>query len=973
MKHIIIIGICATLTANALTIKPEAGKEFIQQEHYTASAEDYSAGVLTVLTRVKFHPSAIEERGRDGLIMAVGNGWDNGFRMLAFPHKHGFQVKFSIGNQGKSVGVKTAKPIVAPMTWTHLAATLNNGQLTLYVNGEVVDTAQVPFTVKNAQPALLGQRDYGVGFYPFETDGVEILRECLSAAKIKELAGKPEVPDPAARKEQFAIFRMGAINFANETTAQLDEKKRYLPNNSIATRNFDFARADALWREGKSAEAAAILKNIAALETNELTHARMVAERALRRLSGDQSLEVIEFKPQIPMVVRNEMRAPLKEQGVKLFVAPNGNDANDGSQTKPFATLEKARDTLRVLKAEGKLNEGATVYLRGGTYQMKNSFVLESVDSGTEAAPILWCAYENEKPILTGALKVSEFKEVTDPAALARLSPVVHRHVRVADLSALKYPLANHRMPDYGFYAGENASGRIVDLYCDGEWLEPARTPNRSELTGIKQGSDEWNKRVTNAWFHVTQCVDSNNYTVTFNEACPEFKLWAKEPEPKATAFWNWHWADYTTNIKGFDINAKTITMGKLHISAPKKNYPFFFVNGLCGIDQPGEWFLDWQTGKLYLWPLKGTQHEYILPALGKPFIEVKQAQHFELRGLTFEYGCGTAIELKSCSNFTVAGNVIRNFGGDAMRISNAKQCTVRGNLMRGFSHGGMYISGGNRNKLEPSGIVIANNDISFVEQRKRTYAPGLHLSGCGTQVINNEFHDMRSSAMRLEGNDFWIASNKVYRCVIESDDQGGVDIWGNPSYAGIRIVHNLWRDIGCGGMHVPCGQAGVRFDDAISGMIVYGNLFDNCSYGHFGAVQMNGGRNNTVDNNVVINCRKGFSLGQWGNDRWSHYVANRTKRDDACITNAASIARYPYQKDLVTFPPVNYVTRNVIIGADSFRSGFAACANRVFDEMPTKDVLKNSLYYDPLPPISALGCGNDPFLMSAKKKAQTK
>jgi hypothetical protein len=48
-----------------------------------------------------------------------------------------------------------------------------------------------------------------------------------------------------------------------------------------------------------------------------------------------------------------------------LYVSPAGKDANPGSKTAPFQTLEKARDTIRALKRQGPLLAGGvTVWLR---------------------------------------------------------------------------------------------------------------------------------------------------------------------------------------------------------------------------------------------------------------------------------------------------------------------------------------------------------------------------------------------------------------------------------------------------------------------------------------------------------------------------------------------------------------------------------------------------------------------------------
>ena len=41
----------------------------------------------------------------------------------------------------------------------------------------------------------------------------------------------------------------------------------------------------------------------------------------------------------------------------EFHVAPSGSDDNPGTQAAPFATLERARDAVRTLKAKGPLSE----------------------------------------------------------------------------------------------------------------------------------------------------------------------------------------------------------------------------------------------------------------------------------------------------------------------------------------------------------------------------------------------------------------------------------------------------------------------------------------------------------------------------------------------------------------------------------------------------------------------------------------
>ena len=115
---------------------------------------------------------------------------------------------------------------------------------------------------------------------------------------------------------------------------------------------------------------------------------------------------------------------------------------------------------------------------------------------------------------------------------------------------------------------------------------------------------------------------------------------------------------------------------------------------------------------------------------------------------------------------------------------------------------------------------------------------------------------------MRVEGNDHLIELNAIRHVVQESDDQGGLDMWGNPLYRGVVFRWNRWSDIRGGTL---CGAAGIRLDDMISGVSIYGNIFERCGAVHFGGVQIHGGKDNLVDGNFFLDCprrRQLFPLG---------------------------------------------------------------------------------------------------------------
>src|SRR5262245_21795451 len=84
------------------------------------------------------------------------------------------------------------------------------------------------------------------------------------------------------------------------------------------------------------------------------------------------------------------------QKPITYYVATTGKDTNPGTIEKPFASLEKARDVIRSQKKERGSGSFA-VYLRKGSYFLANSFVLDSLDSGTKERPITYSAYANEE------------------------------------------------------------------------------------------------------------------------------------------------------------------------------------------------------------------------------------------------------------------------------------------------------------------------------------------------------------------------------------------------------------------------------------------------------------------------------------------------------------------------------------------------------------------------------------------------
>ena len=93
--------------------------------------------------------------------------------------------------------------------------------------------------------------------------------------------------------------------------------------------------------------------------------------------------------------------APYRE----FYVAPAGADTNPGTQSRPFATLQRARDAARAVA--GQMNGDILINLRGGRYPLDKTVEFTQADSGRNGHQILYKAAAGQKPVFSGGVLVS--------------------------------------------------------------------------------------------------------------------------------------------------------------------------------------------------------------------------------------------------------------------------------------------------------------------------------------------------------------------------------------------------------------------------------------------------------------------------------------------------------------------------------------------------------------------------------------
>ena len=155
----------------------------------------------------------------------------------------------------------------------------------------------------------------------------------------------------------------------------------------------------------------------------------------------------------------------------EIFVAADGDDANPGTLAKPVATLRRAQEVAR--KSAGR--EAVTVSVREGIYYLPETLVFTAEDSGTKDAPVVYQAYQKERAVLSGGVRLAGLRweayrdgimQATVPAGLVTDQLFVHGE---------RQPLA--RYPNF------DPNERVYNGYA-ADAISPARAQRWSDPRG---------------------------------------------------------------------------------------------------------------------------------------------------------------------------------------------------------------------------------------------------------------------------------------------------------------------------------------------------------------------------------------------------------------------------------------------------------------------------------------------------------
>ena len=390
----------------------------------------------------------------------------------------------------------------------------------------------------------------------------------------------------------------------------------------------------------------------------------------------------------------------------EIHVSPAGNPKAKGTLESP-TTIQQA---LKVIARKSKsMKSDITVYLHGGTYPLTSPILLNEAHSGKNGFDIVFKAYKNEIPVISGGVKVTDWENTGGNIYKVKLNR--NTKLRSLFVNGKRMRMAGTETPIAGLGDWGKFEIRGTEAWAFGPG---------SGIEGIKFSSSDL------ALYQNPEDIE----LVQFN-IWTEKILCAREME---------RFGDTTVIKLQQPYGAIATSMAW----AGKINYEKHFVirNALELLDTPGEFYFDKNTQTLYYYSNGEdmSKAEVIAPrAAGLIKIQgsstSSRAGNIKFEGITFSHNDWQLMEVAGSHGF--AG--IQSLG-----------LAVK------------YIPGGNWHPTKynstdvPKGAIEVKNaaNISFVRNRFERIGSAIAINMVNdvknAMVTGNYFHDLLGNAVNM-------------------------------------------------------------------------------------------------------------------------------------------------------------------------------------------------------------------------------
>lgn len=288
-----------------------------------------------------------------------------------------------------------------------------------------------------------------------------------------------------------------------------------------------------------------------------------------------------------------------------LFVSPKGNDRNPGTKDSPKATLTAALRQARELRRlnDESLKGGITIHMEAGDYHLYEPVFIRPEDSGTEASPTVITSDGNA--ILNGGVEIRNWKK--------------QGKLWVADV-----PMFNGRPLDFRqLWINGQKAVRARDVADFEKMYRIINNDPQNEILWVPAAAVKkiQKARYAEMVLHEMWCVanlriksveiQGDSAAVRFHN--PESRIQFEHPWPRPMVTKDGH------------------------------NSAFYLTNAMELLDEPGEWYHDIESRKIYYYPRKGEKiSKAVVPGI-ETLVWVegtidRPVKHIRFDNVTFQY-----------------------------------------------------------------------------------------------------------------------------------------------------------------------------------------------------------------------------------------------------------------------------------------------------------------------------------------------
>lgn len=389
-----------------------------------------------------------------------------------------------------------------------------------------------------------------------------------------------------------------------------------------------------------------------------------------------------------------------------IYVSVAGTESGDGSKEKPFKTINAAKEWVRA--NSDNMQGDIVVNVLPGTYFQNETLFFDSADSGKNGYNVIYKGAGNNKTVISGGEKITGFKKSE------------YDGIWVADA------------PDFDY---------ILQLRVNGKRRFVAKTAK--QINGVKKSEKYDNEE----WYLEHPNDEKDNHYNYYNPDTPyrydgfyvsKYDLGIYENQEDMLLKCDKDWWTTTVPIKKIEQDPDMsdqlrITLDPYYNRAvknaettPKREVTI--MNAFELLDEPGEFYFNKKTKKVYYMPEKGENMntaEVYAPKIEMLFYingeDVdKKVENLTFEGFTFSDTrwnfnkpayLGQATEVQStgscfapravliefADNVNFEGNCFNNIGGGAIDYRNAcTNCRIVGNVFYDIGENGVVVGSHN-------------------------------------------------------------------------------------------------------------------------------------------------------------------------------------------------------------------------------------------------------------------------------------